>query len=92
MIRFDNGTKYTSDKFVKFCQDVRIKHQYTVLYTPQQNGVSERKNRIIIKMARCVLFEKDLPKKFWAETVNTTVFLLNRLPTRALQNKTSYEA
>ena len=43
-------------------------------------------------MARCVLFEKDLPKKFWAETVNTAVFLLNRLPTRALQNKTSYEA
>ena len=43
-------------------------------------------------MARCLLFEKDLPKKFWAEAVNTAVFLLNRLPTRALQHKTSYEA
>jgi hypothetical protein len=39
-----------------------------------------------------VLFEKDLPKKFWVEVVNTAVFLLNRLPTRALQNKTTYEA
>ena len=43
-------------------------------------------------MARCLLFEKDLPKKFWAEAVNTAVFLLNRLSTRALQNKTPYEA
>jgi hypothetical protein len=45
-----------------------------------------------MEMARCLLFEKDLPKKFWAEAVNTVVFLLNRLPTRALQNKTLYEA
>jgi hypothetical protein len=63
-----------------------------VPYTSQQNGVSKRKNKTIMKMIRCVLFEKDLPKKFWAETVNTAVFLLNRLPTRALQNKTSSEA
>ena len=45
-----------------------------------------------MEMARCLLFEKDLPKKFWAKAVNTAVFLLNRLPTRALQNKTTYEA
>jgi len=63
-----------------------------VPYTSQQNGVSKRKNKTIMKMTRCVLFEKDLPKKFWAETMNTAVFLLNRLPTRALQNKTSSEA
>ena len=43
-------------------------------------------------MARCLLFEKDLPTKFWAKAVNTAVFLLNRLPTRALQNKTTYES
>jgi len=45
-----------------------------------------------MEMVRCVLFEKDLPKKFWAEAMNTAVFLLNRLLTRALQNKTPYEA
>jgi hypothetical protein len=45
-----------------------------------------------MEMARCLLFEKDLPKKFWVEVVNTAIFLLNRLPTRALQNKTPYEA
>jgi transposase InsO family protein len=61
VIRSDNGTEYTSDKFAKFCQDVGIKHQYTVCYTPQKNGVSEKKIKKIMKMARCVLFEKDLP-------------------------------
>ena len=43
-------------------------------------------------MARCLLFEKNLPKHFWAEAVNTSVYLLNKLPTKALKDKTPYEA
>jgi transposase InsO family protein len=92
VVRSDNGTKYTSNKFARFCHDVGIEHRYTTPYTPQQNGVSELKNRTIMEMVRCLLFEKDLPKKFWAEAVNTVIFLLNRLPIKALQNKISYEA
>ncbi|MCI11517.1 copia-type polyprotein [Trifolium medium] len=63
----------------------------TAPYTPQQNGVVERKNRTIMEMTRCLLHDKGLPKKFWAEAANTAVFLLNRLPTKALQKKTSFE-
>ena len=92
VIKSDNGTEYTSNKFAKFFHDAGIEHQYTTPYTSQQNGVSERKNRTIIEMVRYLLFEKDLPKKFWAKAVNIAVFLLNRLPTRALQNKTPYKA
>jgi len=92
VVRSDNDTKYTSNKFARFCHDVGIEHRYTTPYTPQQNGVSELKNRTIMEMVRCLLFEKDLPKKFWAEAVNTVIFLLNRLPIKALQNKISYEA
>ena len=54
--------------------------------------MSERKNRTIMEMARCLLFEKSLPKTFWAETVNTSIYLLNLLPTKALKNKTPFEA
>ena len=43
-------------------------------------------------MTRCLLHEKGLPKKFWAEAAHTSVFLLNRLPTKALQQKTPFEA
>ncbi|PKI41496.1 hypothetical protein CRG98_038112, partial [Punica granatum] len=43
-------------------------------------------------MARCLMQEKDMPLKFWAKAANTAVFLLNRLPTKALEKKTPYEA
>ena len=45
-----------------------------------------------MEMTRCILHEKELPKKLWAEAANTAVFLLNRLPTRVLQKKTPFEA
>ena len=92
VIRSDNGTKDTFEKFNKFCEDAGIEHQLTAPYTPQQNGVVERKNRTLMEMARSLLCDKGLPKKFWAEAVNTVVFLLNRLPTKALQKKTPFEA
>jgi hypothetical protein len=68
-----------------------IKYQLTVPYTPQQNEVSERRNRTLIKMARCLLYEKKMPLKFWAGAVNTTSYLLNRMTTKVLGDKTPYE-
>jgi len=44
-----------------------------------------------MEMTRCMLYEKELPKKLWAETASTTVFLLNRLPSRVLNKKTPFE-
>ncbi|KAL6317815.1 hypothetical protein AAG906_030569 [Vitis piasezkii] len=66
-------------------------HQLTAPYNPQQNGVVERKNRTILKMTRCLLHEKDLPKKFWAETASRAVYFLNILPTKALKKQTPFE-
>jgi len=60
-----------------FCEEADIEHQLTAPYTPQQNGVSERKNRTIMEMVRCMLHEKGLPKEYWTEVANTVVFLLN---------------
>ena len=74
-LRSDNGKEYTSTKFNQLCEEAGIEHQLTTLYTLEQNGVSERRNRSIMEMARCMLHEKELPKQFWAEAVNTTVFL-----------------
>ena len=45
------------------------------LKTPQQNGVVERKNRVIQEMARVMLLNKQIPQKFWGEAVNTSVTL-----------------
>ncbi|KAE8666818.1 hypothetical protein F3Y22_tig00112491pilonHSYRG00346 [Hibiscus syriacus] len=92
VIRSDNGKEDTSEQFNIFCEDAGIEHQLTAPYTPQQNGVSERKNRTVMEMVRCMLHEKGLSKKFWAEAANTAMFLLNRLPTKAVQGKTPFEA
>ena len=91
-LRSDNGKEYTSNQFNLFCEEAGIVHQLTAPYTPQQNGVSERKNRTIMEMARCLMFKKNLPREYWAETAHTAVFLLNRLPTKAVAEKTPYEA
>jgi len=45
----------------------------------------------LMEMARCLLYEKKMPLKFWAEVVNTTSYLLNRMTTRVLGDKTPYE-
>ena len=92
VIRTDNGTEYTSEIFNNFCEEVSIEHQLTVPYTPQQNGVVEKKNRTLMEMTRYLLHEKGLPKKFRVEAANTVVFLLNRLSTKALQKNTPFEA
>jgi hypothetical protein len=44
-----------------------------------------------MEMARCLLYEKKMPLKFWAEAVNTASYLLNRMTTRVLGDKTPYE-
>ena len=72
-LRIDNSSEYNSEKFKKLCEANGIHHQLTVRYTPQQNGVCERKNRTVLGMARCMLLEKKLPKSFWAEAVNVAV-------------------
>jgi len=43
-------------------------------------------------MTRCMLHEKNLPKQLWAEATNTTICLQNRLPIKAITNKTPFEA
>lgn len=75
-----------------FCEEAGIEHQLTTPYNPQQNGVSERRNRYVMEMARSMLHEKDMPKHFRAEAANTSVFLQIRLPSKALTDKTPFEA
>jgi transposase InsO family protein len=92
VLRSDRGKEYTSNEFDKFCEEEGVERQLTVGYTPQQNGVSERKNQTVMEMAKSMLFEKGMPKEFWPEAVNTAVYLLNRCPTKAVWNMTPFEA
>jgi hypothetical protein len=63
-----------------------------VSYSPQQNGVVERRNQTVVGMARALLKQRGMPAIFWGEAVVTTVYILNRSPTKALNGMTLYEA
>nr|GEV37469.1 hypothetical protein [Tanacetum cinerariifolium] len=91
-LRTDRGGEFTSLEFQSFCNENGIQRQLTAAYTPQQNGVAERKNRTIINMVRSVLSAKKVPKTFWPEAVNWAVHVLNRSPTLALKDTTLKEA
>jgi transposase InsO family protein len=91
-LRTDRGGEFTSFEFNNFCKDHGISRQLTAAYTPQQNGVAERKNRTIMNMVRSMLSEKQVPKKFWPEAVNWTTHVLNRSPTLAVKEMTPEEA
>ncbi|KAI5313515.1 hypothetical protein L3X38_042691 [Prunus dulcis] len=91
-LRSDRGGEFLSSEFNSFCAEVGIQRQLTVAYSPQQNGVAERKNRTIVEMAKSMLHEKSIPYEFWAEAVNTAVYLLNRCPTKSLNKVTPFEA
>src|SRR3954463_10002956 len=90
-IQSDNGTEFKNYTMDEFLSDEGIKHQYSAAYTPQQNGVAERKNRILIEMARTMLDEYKSPYKLWAEAINTACHVSNRLYLHKLKNKTLYE-
>ncbi|RVW23482.1 Retrovirus-related Pol polyprotein from transposon TNT 1-94 [Vitis vinifera] len=91
-LRTDRGGEFTSLEFNAFCKTNGISRQLTAAYTPQQNGVAERKNRTIMNMVRSMLSEKQVPKNFWPEAVNWTVHVLNRSPTLAVKGVTLEEA
>ncbi|GKC51331.1 ribonuclease H-like domain-containing protein [Tanacetum coccineum] len=57
-----------------------IVHQTTCAYTPQQNGIAERKHGHLLNFARSLMFQGQIPLMFWSESILTTVYLLNRLP------------
>jgi len=61
-----------------FCDEHGIKHNFSAPRTPQRNGVVERKNRSLEEIARTLLNDTPLPKYFWAETVNTACYIMNR--------------
>ena len=91
-LRTDRGGEFTSDEFKEFCKMNGIKRQLTAAYTPQQNGVAERKNRTVMNMVRSLLVEKNVPRKFWAEAVNWALYVLNRCPTSSVKETTPEEA
>jgi transposase InsO family protein len=90
-IRSDNGTEFKNSQIERFLEDEGNKHEFSSPYTPQQNGVVERKNRTLLDMARTMLDEYKTLDRFWAEAMNTACYAINHLYLQRILKKTSYE-
>jgi transposase InsO family protein len=89
-IRSDNGTEFKNSQIEGFLEEEGIKHEFSSPYTPQQNGVVERKNRTLLDMARTMLDEYKTSDLFWVEAVNTACYAINRLYLHRILNTTCY--
>lgn len=90
-IRTDNGTEFKNHDLECFCDEKWISQNFTSPYTPEQNGVAERKNRTLIEAARIMLNGSVLSKHFWTEVVRTACYTQNRSIIVKRHNKTPYE-
>ena len=90
-IRSDNGTEFKNMKIEEWCDKEGVKHEFSATYTPQQNGVVERKNKTLITLARAMLDDYGTTERFWAEAINTTCHASNRVYLHRLLKKTPYE-
>jgi transposase InsO family protein len=90
-VRSDNGSEFKNTRIDKLCDEFGIRHQFLAKYTPQSNGLVERKNRILIDMARSILSEYNVSQSFWAKAINMAYYCSNCLYCHPLKEKTPYE-
>jgi transposase InsO family protein len=90
-LRTDRGGEFTPRSFADHCTKQGMQRHLTAPYTPEQNGVVERRNQSVMRMARSMMKAMSMPSWFWGEAVLTAVFILNRSPTRSVEGRTPYE-
>nr|GEW93973.1 zinc finger, CCHC-type [Tanacetum cinerariifolium] len=92
MLRTDRGGEFTSNEFTQYCKENGIARQLIAPYSPQQNGIVKRRNKTIMSTTRFMMKAMNMPQNFWAEAVRRVIYILNSVPTKALEDITPYEA
>ena len=89
-LRTNRGREYLSNLFKAYCDEKGIARQLTIPYTPQQNGVAERRNRTLLDMVRSMMVQAKLPISFWGDALMTATYILNRFLSKFVPS-TPYE-
>nr|GEU77222.1 hypothetical protein [Tanacetum cinerariifolium] len=89
-VRTGKGTKFLNKTLLVYFAAEGIQHQTSVAQTPKQNGVVERRNRILVEAARTMLSAPKVPLFFWAEVIATTCFTQNLYLIIPRHEKTPY--
>lgn len=87
LLRTDNGTKYESNEFNDYCREVGIKRETTTAYTPEQNGIVERKNCSIMEATHAMLHDQGLLKFLWGERCVLSCIPMRKMPLIYTQSK-----
>nr|CAC37623.1 copia-like polyprotein [Arabidopsis thaliana] len=87
----DGGGEFTSNKLKEHFREHGIHHRISCPYTPQQNGVAERKHRHLVELGLSMLYHSHTPLKFWVEAFFTANYLSNLLPSSVLKEISPYE-
>nr|GEV82785.1 putative retrotransposon protein [Tanacetum cinerariifolium] len=89
-LRFDRKGEYMSQEFLDHLKEHGIIAHRTLLYTPQHNGVSDRRNRTLLDMVCSMMSQTTLPKSFWDYALESAAHILNMVPTKKVE-KITYE-
>ena len=89
-LRTDQGGEYLSEQFKKLCDEKVIVWKLTNPYTPQQNGVAERRNHTLLEMVRFMMAQENLPVSYWGDALLTAAYILNHVPSKSVTS-TPYE-
>jgi transposase InsO family protein len=79
-VRSDHSGEYFPNVFNSSCEEHGIIHERTPPYSPESNGIAERKNRTLTDLVVAMLETSGLSKEWWGEAVLTACHVLNRVP------------
>ena len=90
ILRSDNAKEYFSSTFSNILSSHGILHQSTCPHTPQQNGITKRKNKYLVEIARTILLRANVPVHHWGDAILIVGFLINRMPSSSLNHKVPF--
>lgn len=89
ILRTDNGSEFVNHQVKQLLDELRVLHQKSCVYTPQQNGILERRHMTLLDSTTTLMFHSSVPIKFWPFSILTATWMLNRIPSKG--QKTPYE-
>ena len=90
ILRSDSANEYLSGPFSSFMSSHGILHQSSCAYTPQQNGMVERKNRHLVETACTLLLHHKVPQRFLGDAILAACYLINRMSSSVVHDQISH--